>query len=123
MIKYNNLSSTNLEIGQQLLIPTNESKINTYTVKAGDSLYSIAKKYGISVDELKKANGLTANTLTVGQELVIPETSKSTTYTVKSGDSLYSIADKFGVSVSNLKKVNNLTSNLLSIGQILVIPK
>ena len=123
LIKYNNLSSTNLEIGQQLLIPTNESKINTYTVKAGDSLYSIAKKYGISVDELKKANGLTANTLTVGQELVIPETSKSTTYTVKSGDSLYSIADKFGVSVSNLKKVNNLTSNLLSIGQILVIPK
>ena len=75
------------------------------------------------IDELKKTNGLTTNTLTVGQELVIPETSKSRTYTVKSGDSLYSIADKFGVSVSNLKKVNNLTNNLLSIGQILVIPK
>lgn len=39
LIKYNNLSSTNLEVGQQLLIPTSESKINTYTVKSGDTIF------------------------------------------------------------------------------------
>lgn len=76
MIKYNNLSSTNLEVGQQLLIPINESKINTYTVKSGDSLYSIADKFGVSVSNLKKVNNLTSNLLSIGQILVIPKWNK-----------------------------------------------
>ena len=123
LIKYNNLSSTNLEVGQQLLIPTSESKINTYTVKSGDSLYSIAKKYGISVDELKKANGLTTNNLSLGQKLVIPEVKGEIGYVVKAGDSLYSIAKKYGISVDELKKTNGLTTNTLTVGQELVIPE
>ena len=123
LIKYNNLSSTNLKIGEQLLIPTTESKINTYTVKSGDSLYSIAKKYGVTVDELKKANGLTSNNLNLNQKLVIPEANGEIGYIVKSGDSLYSIAKKYNVTVDELKKANGLTTNTLSIGQELAIPE
>lgn len=100
-----------------------------YTVKSGDSLWSIAKKYGISVDELKAANNLTSNVLQIGQKLNIPSMSGITTkpenyinYTVKSGDSLYSIASKNDLTVQELKNYNNLTSNVLQIGQILKIP-
>lgn len=100
-----------------------------YTVKSGDSLWSIAKKYGISVDELKAANNLTSNVLQIGQRLNIPSMSGITTkpenyinYTVKSGDSLYSIASKNDLTVQELKNYNNLTSNVLQIGQILKIP-
>ncbi len=66
---------------------------NTYIVKKGDSLYSIAKKYNISVEELKAANKLTSNLLTIGQVLVIPEIVKEpedyTVYTVKKGDTFF----------------------------------
>ena len=123
LIKYNNLSSTNLKIGEQLLIPTTESKINTYIVKSGDSLYSIAKKYGVTVDELKKANGLTSNNLSLNQKLVIPEAKGEIGYIVKSGDSLYSIAKKYNITVDELKKANGLTTNILTIGQELTIPE
>ena len=123
LVKYNNLSSTNLKVGEQLLIPISESKLNTYTVKSGDSLYSIAKKYGITVDELKKANGLTSNNLSLNQKLVIPETKGEIGYVVKAGDSLYSIAQKYNITVDELKKANGLTTNTLTIGQELTIPE
>ena len=124
----NNLTSDILSIGQVLNVsnsntsttPTNPS--NIYTVKSGDSLYSIARKYGITVDALKSANGKTSNLLSIGEVLVIPTSSSTRTYTVKSGDSLWKIATTYGVSVNALKQANGLTSDLLSIGQILVIP-
>ena len=96
-----------------------------YTVQSGDSLWSIAKKYGITVDELKKANNLTSNSLSIGQKLRIPieeEESLPSTYVVKSGDTLYSIARKFNTTVDALKALNNLTTNTLQIGQTLSIP-
>ncbi|MBQ9853809.1 MAG: LysM peptidoglycan-binding domain-containing protein, partial [Bacilli bacterium] len=93
-----------------------------YVVKSGDSLYKIANKYGVSVDDIKKANNLSSNLLSIGQKLVIPEKDSGNVYVVKSGDSLYKIANKYGVSVDDIKKANNLSSNLLSIGQKLVIP-
>ena len=123
LIKYNNLDSTNLSVGEQLLIPNIGNLSNIYIVKSGDSLYSIAKKYGISVDELKRANGLTTNNLSIGQTLVIPESKSEIGYVVKAGDSLYSIAKKYGISVDELKKANGLITNNLSIGQELIIPE
>ena len=122
----NNLTSDVLSIGQVLKVPnsSNEETSNTitYTVKSGDSLYSIAKNYDVTVDAIKKENNLTSNLLSIGQVLKIPTTSVTeTTYVVKSGDNLYSIARKFNTTVDKLKKLNNLTSNLLSIGQILII--
>lgn len=98
---------------------------NVYTVKSGDSLWSIAKKFNTTVDDLKKANNLTSNSLSIGQKLVIPGQKESTSnnvYTVQKGDSLYSIARKYNVDVNALKQANNLSSNLLSIGQVLIIP-
>ena len=121
--KANNLTSNILNIGQVLIIPSSNEPVpdqNTYVVKKGDTLYKIANSYGITVDNLKKANNLTSNILSIGQVLVIPSSKR--TYIVKSGDTLYRIANSYGITVDALKKANNLTSNILSIGQELVIP-
>lgn len=131
----NNLGTNMLAIGQKLLIPKIDEEIPTpstptgsvYTVKKGDTLYSIAGRYGITVDSLKIANGLTSNNLKIGQKLTVPNNSSttpsgSTTYMVKSGDTLYGIATKYGVSVEDIKRVNGLSNNLLQIGQKLTIP-
>lgn len=141
--KLNNLKSNALSIGQVLKIPENyvndasavlPTYIN-YTVKKGDSLYSIAKKYGITTDTIIKDNALKNNLLSIGQNLKIRtkedsiveecfgnETSdKNIEYIVKNGDSLYSIAKKYNTDVSTIMKNNNLKSSNLSIGQILKI--
>ncbi|WP_271854112.1 LysM peptidoglycan-binding domain-containing protein [Planococcus maritimus] len=103
----------------------------TYTVKAGDTLYSIAKKYNLTVAALAKANNITNyNLIRVGQVLTIPGTSSPTPppassvkYTVKAGDTLYSIASKYKTTVSAIASANNLTNiNLISVGQVLTIP-
>ena len=102
-------------------------KANTYIVQKGDSLYQIAIKYGTTVNELKKINNLSSNSLSIGQILNIPnkelnENKEKNTYTVKKGDSLYQIAIKYGTTVNELKKINNLSNNILSVGQILILP-
>lgn len=123
----NNLTSNLLSIGQKLKIPGNESNSDgytTYTIKSGDTLYSIANKYNTTVSEIMDYNNLKTNLLSIGQQIKIPSTSSSsptTTYVVKSGDTLYSIARIFNTTVDNIKTKNNLTSNLLSIGQQLKI--
>lgn len=120
-MKLNNLTSTSLSIGQTIEIPTKEQASNTYTVKSGDSLYSIARRYNTTVDELRRLNNLTNTSLSIDQILKIPAATDNSyqTYTVKSGDSLYSIARKYNTTVDKLKELNNLTSTLLSIGQII----
>ncbi|MBR6690874.1 MAG: LysM peptidoglycan-binding domain-containing protein [Bacilli bacterium] len=99
---------------------------NYYTVKSGDSLWSIAKKYNVSVSDLKEANGLTSSMLTIGDVLKIPviveEEPKENVYVVKKGDSLYKIAQNYDTTVSEIIQLNNLTSTALSIGQLLEIP-
>ena len=93
---------------------------NYYIVKKGDSLWSISKKFNITVEDLKKANGLTNNLLSIGQSLIIPY--EMETYVITKGDTLYQIAKKYNITVKDLKKANNLTNDLLSIGQNLIIP-
>lgn len=100
---------------------------NTYTVKSGDSLWSIAKKYNVSVDELKKANNLTSNVLRINQVLFIPtkkeeESGNYIVYTVKSGDTLYSIAKNYNIAVSDIIELNKLSNNILNLGQRLLLP-
>lgn len=128
IIKLNNLGTTSLSINQQLLIPkTSLEQGNIYTVKSGDSLYTIALKYGVTVDELKSVNNLTSNTLSVGQVLTIPTKEEPGTsevvYIVQKGDSLWSIAKKYNITANQLKEYNNLKDNTLSINQKLVIPQ
>ena len=145
--RYNNLTSNNLSIGQKLKLPcymkdndnTTMPNFVMYTVKAGDSLYSIAQQYNTTVDKIKSDNKLTSNTLSIGQVLMIADKTTDATveecfgedevleedyviYVVKPGDNLYSIARKYDTTVSELKRLNNLTSNNLSVGQELKIP-
>lgn len=102
----------------------------TYTVKSGDSLWNIAKRYNVTVDALKSANKLTTNVLSIGQVLKIPEsviennngTESEIIYVVASGDSLWAIARQYGVTVDQLKQTNNLVSDLLTVGMELKIP-
>ena len=98
--KLNNLYSSNIKVGQVLKIPNkqgnNPSGLFIYTVKKGDSLYSIARVYETTVDEIINLNHLTSTTLSIGQQLSIPETDFSVTtkpnytaYTVKKGDTIF----------------------------------
>ena len=122
----NNLDSNILNIGQKLLIKSKSDvedikDYEVYIVNKGDTLYSISKKYDISLDELMDYNGLTTNILSIGQELKIPKINTTNSYVVKKGDTLYSIAKKFNKSVNEIKEKNNLPNTLLRIGQILII--
>ncbi|MCI7554425.1 MAG: LysM peptidoglycan-binding domain-containing protein [Tenericutes bacterium] len=102
---------------------------NYYVVKKGDSLWSIAREYGLSVAELKALNNLSSNTLHIGDTLLVSSVNSTDDnisdeyYTVKSGDTLWGIARKYNMSVNDLKSLNNLSSNNLSIGQKLIVSK
>jgi Membrane proteins related to metalloendopeptidases len=99
-----------------------------HKVKSGESLEKIAKNYGVSVQELIKANkNINPNKLKVGENLCIPQKTSAKTqdyaiYKVKRGDTLQSIAEKFGVDVQELKSFNNLKSEKIIEGQELKIP-
>jgi len=115
----------------------------SYSVKKGDSLWAIAKRNNVSLNDLYTANGLNKNSvLKIGQQIQIPveggtaavktETADayqpsgynvvSADYTVKAGDHLSKIASKFDTSVSALKAANNKTSNVIRVGEKLIVP-
>ena len=84
----NNLTNNLLKVGMNLKIPGIDSENNVYIVKPGDTLYSIAKKYNISVDKLKEINSITSNILSIGQNL-ITNLNYAKEYIVKAGDTLF----------------------------------
>ncbi len=118
-----------------------------YRVKRGDTLVKISKKFGVSTQDLKQANGLQGSALKPRQILTIPgranaATAKSahpritaektsrkipsanlSTHVVRKGDNIYSIAKKNGLTVSDIMKANHLHSNRLKIGQRLALSK
>ncbi|MFW5999642.1 MAG: LysM peptidoglycan-binding domain-containing protein [Halanaerobiaceae bacterium] len=103
-----------------------------YRVKPGDSLYQIARKFGITVSELTRLNNINSNMLYIGQKILLPgsgeieeETEEKTgklIYYVEAGDTLYEISSRFDVSISRLRKENNLGNSYLMPGQMLNIP-
>ena len=99
-----------------------------HKIKSGESLEKIAKDYGVSVQDLLKANrNIDPKRLKVGGNLCIPKKTFTKTqdyaiYKVKKGDTLQSIAEKFGVDVRELKSFNNLKSEKVKAGQELKIP-
>lgn len=122
------------------------SVAGTYTVKAGDGFWGIARRFGTTVDALKAVNGTSSNLIHPGQVIKLPgsstivelpstppantgNTSNNTdsntgvtgSYTIKRGDGLYAIATKHGMSLNQLKSLNGLTSNLIHPGQVLKV--
>ncbi|WGD78702.1 peptidoglycan endopeptidase LytE [Bacillus subtilis] len=139
----NHLRSDIIYVGQTLSIngkstssKSSSSSISssTYKVKSGDSLWKISKKYGMTINELKKLNGLKSDLLRVGQVLKLKgstsssssssskvSSSSTSTYKVKSGDSLSKIASKYGTTVSKLKSLNGLKSDVIYFNQVLKV--
>ncbi len=112
-----------------------------YTVKKGDSLYSIAKKYNTTAQDLINMNNLKNTILSVGQVLIVEKDSsvkhigsdickdnngilgeKYGTYIVKKNDSLNSIAKMFKTTIANLIYINDLHNTILSVGQKILVP-
>ncbi|MGF1803471.1 N-acetylmuramoyl-L-alanine amidase [Vibrio gigantis] len=135
LMKFNNLKSSSLAIGQILKIPSSASgsssssaaktKTITHTVKAGEYLGKIASRYKVSVADIKRENRLKSETLRVGQKLRITVEVKDVPlrkHKVARGDYLGKIASKYGVSVNSIRQANKLRSDSLAIGQVLIIP-
>lgn len=134
IMQSNGLWSSQISPGQALRVTPNSTGASTvsssssvYTVRSGDTLFLIAKRFGVSVDALKQANFLSGNYLTIGNQLVIPKGSASsnsgTSYQVKSGDTAYLIAKAYGITMDALRQANGLGSNMvLYPGQVLKIP-
>lgn len=120
--------------------PTRSSaSSSSYTVKRGDSLWGISRKYGTSVSSIQSANGLSGSEIRIGQTLSIPggsgggsaavtpstgggTSASGSTHTVRSGETLWGISRKYGVSVSALKSANGMSGDTLSVGKTLRIP-
>ena len=118
----NSLTSDNLRIGQVLKIPGEKPNINetTYTVQAGDTLFGIARRFNLTIDELRRINNLTSDSLSIGQVLnLTKETNKE--HTVVAGDTLWSIATRYNTTVDAIMRLNNLTNNAISVGQVLQV--
>lgn len=145
--KQNRLKSDLLSIRQDLLLPipsdmlsqltktnprnfTKKSKkrkiiaSRVHVVKSGDTLSAIARKYKVSMKDIRKKNKLKTDLLALKQKLYLPSlqnVKRTKRHTVKSGDSLYSISRKYKVDVKKLMRDNKLKSHLLKIGDRLVI--
>lgn len=97
--------------------------VTQYVVKPGDTLWEIAKKFGVTVDDIVKANGIkNPSLIRVGQVLKIP--CGFIEYVVKPGDSLWKIAKTYNTTVDEIVKVNGIKNpSLIRVGQVLKIPK
>lgn len=120
------------------------SNSNFVIVNQGENLFSLAKKYNITVTALKQRNGLITNTVEIGQKLFLPtiepnikentqkeisinknqnDNSKTKYHIVELGETLYRVSVKYGVSVDKLKQMNNLLDNTISVGQKILVSK
>lgn len=133
---FNNITSDKLSVGQIIKIPEsvsivtpNEEEIineeGVYVVQKGDTLYSIAKKFNTTVDNLKNLNSLIEDVLKIGMNLVVPGSNIGDiiVHKVISGDSLWSLANKYNTTVDAIKQLNNLVSDLLVVGQDLQVKR
>lgn len=143
----NGLRNTVIHPGQNLLVPRAGSAIGmppepaqrraadggSYVVRRNDTLWDIARSFGVSVDRLCAANGLSPRRpIRPGQRLTVPGDQPAaaassswaggSTYTVRRGDTLYEIARRFGVSVAVLQRANGLRGSRINPGDVLQIP-
>lgn len=141
IVRANNIADPNrISPGQRLVIPTPGAPspppadgFREYIVQPGDTLFSIANRFGVTVQDIVRANNIAdPNRIFPGQRLVIPTPGvpipppdeRFREYTVQPGDTLWSIARRFGVTVNELVQINQITDpNLIRVGQTLLIPQ
>jgi len=117
--------------------PAAPPDVRGHVVRKGETIWSIAQQYGLSVGSLLSANNLTQNSkIKEGDRLTIPEerapsplsdkllaqAKEDQVHVVQTNDTLWSISQRYGVSIADLKSVNRLKSNKIKPGQKLVIP-
>jgi membrane-bound lytic murein transglycosylase D len=152
LVRLNGLTVAAVRVGQRLVVKAREESHEAlvatqpkqvaesvpnsrtfYVVKGGDSLFTIARAHGMSVEELRRINGLKGNSIKAGQKLGVIKKSevsqrttqkleKEKTYLVRKGDTLWKISKSLGVSVADLQRRNNLGKKNLKVGQKLVVP-
>jgi LysM repeat protein len=128
-----------LQIGQTICMPgtappppvTCPAGFTTYTIVAGDTLFSIAQRFNTTVNVLLQANpGINPNALFIGQRICVPISGPPvicpagfTTYTIRAGDTLYALAIRFNTTVAILIQANpGIDPNSLRVGQIICVP-
>jgi LysM repeat protein len=142
--QYNSTIGAGLEVGQIIKVPytpkaARPANATLHKVAAKETLFSIAKQYGVSMDELKQWNNITENSIAIGQELIVKKgkvdnaaiyqpvqtktENKTGTHTVAEKETMYSITRQYGISVEQLREWNNLEGNELKIGQTLIVAK
>jgi len=140
--RVNNLETTLINKGQTLRVKNFDAKMasaplgeasntskknnsNFHIVASGETLYSLSRRYNLSLNELKSKNNLNTNLIKVGQKLRVSsfgmsnEVDNISIWTVLKGDTIFSISRKSGTSVEAIKQLNGLTNNTIIIGQIL----
>ena len=112
-------------ISQYLGYDDTEEAKEEYIVEKGDTLYSLSKRFNISIEELKRINNLNDDILSIGQVLKLSNTDDNEydTYIVKKGDSLWAISKEYNIPLNELIKINSLTDLTLQINQELLVPK
>lgn len=133
----NRLKDSTIRIGQSLKIPGRYGDAMKYRVRLGDTLGHVARRHGVSVKSIKKANGIRGSLIREGQILAIPTVSgiyynykkrpaltitKATKYEVRPGDTLGAISARLNVSVAALKAANGINGTFIKAGQTLNIP-
>lgn len=106
--------------------PGPDTGVTEYVVRSGDTLWLLAQRYHTTVDAIKKLNGLTNDTLQIGQVLQIPTPELAGEsyfeYVVRPGDTLWLLAQRYQTTVNAIQTLNGLSGSALNIGQILKIP-
>ncbi len=98
-------------------------RAESYTLRRGDTLYSVSRKFRVPLDDLLRANNITdPSGLKVGTRIEIPEAYGE--YRAQKGDTLYSIARRFDVTVTELRKINSFPADrVLKAGDVLRVPE
>lgn len=138
ILQYNPQAGAGLEIDQILKVPyvpkqnTRAGAGTFHKVAAGETLFSIAQTYGVTVDEVKQWNNLSGNSLSIGQEIVVKKNSSPVpvsptvlankgSHIVAAKETMFSISKQYGITVQQLKDWNKLEGNEISIGQELIV--
>ncbi|MDH7484656.1 MAG: LysM peptidoglycan-binding domain-containing protein [Anaerolineae bacterium] len=137
LVSLNSLTSADdIKVGQQLRIPgtgptpaaTEAPAVTVHVVQRGETLYSIAVRYGVPMQDIMAANGITnPDRIRAGQELRIPGVVQPTptprTHVVQRGETLLAIALRYGVTMQELQAANGISDpDLIKVGQVLIIP-